>query len=975
MYNIVNGVTDFNQKIGNLSQQKRASKAEIRRTLGLLLLPGEVCEVRVVKHRLGTIAGFYDDPDKLAADAWELTEGLASVENRWGKQEPLGNVGSVYVTLNPVKGHKLSLAGMDNRFRVVPARKDRDESGWLTEDQDITDRHLILIDNDPCRGGQEIASTDFGWRNALQRAADIRGFLQDDLGWSSGILASSGNGGHDLFACDLPNDDPSRDLIQSLLHAVAVRFGDNHRYEGKPVPFDESLIDVDGKVFNAGRICTLYGTWKRKGADRIEGTPDNPARPHRLAAIIEAPEALEPVPVELIRRAVDECRTTNTTTVEMPGSNDAQVPHADDDEDLGFGKVDLEDLKTLPADRLKPIHDGFDLHVVLQEINMLDGSPKVSGVFTYYPVKECPFDPDHRRAKLSQHRSGTITYLCPHNSCQGKKEGFERKTTRDYFARYGVVIPENSKKTGDEKPKPEKTSRVALLVRLAQQHCTITKDAATDVVNASFLDLNQRITCPVDSRTFRHWLVRIFREQTGNIVRSSEVSDAVLNLLACYSAYVTTYRRITRLGDVIYIDTLNQGKVVKITANGWQILDDCPDGLVFETRKDMGKLPLPRRGGNLDDLWEFINVRHEDRETYLCFLLASLAGRKPYPILLGNGQEGSAKTTFMNFTVAMIDPCIRANGKDVPDTRRDLVIQARNRHLIAYDNVSRISGDMSDAYCRLSTGAGFTVRGLYKDDEEMVFGGANPVLFNGIPELGDKSDFLSRSIRVRLPKIPPERRKTERYLEARWDERGSTILGTLYDLIANGLRHEASVEEDGKAPRMIDNYQWFRACEMGTGLRLADRFRENYDTLIREVAFETLVGKAVLAFMRDRRLTSLGEMPEERDVWRGTMSALYEGIKPKWLEVCDGSTKQRNLLPGSPARLTNAIDAIASSLVANGIVFIRGRSRDQRWAQIDARGYFQSEVGETDPEMASLSDIEQGMADEVTTPLPAGVTR
>ena len=37
-----------------------------------------------------------------------------------------------------------------------------------------------------------------------------------------------------------------------------------------------------------------------------------------------------------------------------------------------------------------------------------------------------------------------------------------------------------------------------------------------------------------------------------------------------------------------------------------------------------------------------------------------------------------------------------------------------------------------------------------------------------------------------------------------------------------------------------------------------------------------------------------------------------------------------------PARLTKAIDAIASSLVANGIVFTRGRSNDQRWAQIDA---------------------------------------
>ena len=162
--------------------------------LGLLLRPGEVHEVRVLKHRLGTIAGFYDDPDKLASDAWELTEGLASVENRWGKQELVGDVGSVYVTLNPVKGHKLALAGMDNRFRVVPAKKDRDESGWLTEDQDITRRHLILIDNDPCWGGQEIASTDLGWRNALQRAADIGGSCKTIWAgpWASGHHRATG---------------------------------------------------------------------------------------------------------------------------------------------------------------------------------------------------------------------------------------------------------------------------------------------------------------------------------------------------------------------------------------------------------------------------------------------------------------------------------------------------------------------------------------------------------------------------------------------------------------------------------------------------------------------------------------------------------------------------------------------------------------------------------------------------------------
>ncbi len=84
---------------------------------------------------------------------------------------------------------------------------------------------------------------------------------------------------------------------------------------------------------------------------------------------------------------------------------------------------------------------GFDLASQLEEMGVLAGEPRSAEPFTYYPVKECPFDPRHQKVVLSQHRSGTITYLCPHHSCQGKKQGFDRKTARDYFAHYGVTIP------------------------------------------------------------------------------------------------------------------------------------------------------------------------------------------------------------------------------------------------------------------------------------------------------------------------------------------------------------------------------------------------------------------------------------------------------------------------------------------------------------------------------------------------------
>jgi hypothetical protein len=110
-------------------------------------------------------------------------------------------------------------------------------------------------------------------------------------------------------------------------------------------------------------------------------------------------------------------------------------------ESYGFGTVDTDELWASWVDEpLRPAA-GFDLEAALDSMGVLTGEPKIGGVFTYYPVKECPFNTEDKRVVLSQHRSGTITYLCPHHSCQGKKPGYDRRTARDYFAHYGLTLP------------------------------------------------------------------------------------------------------------------------------------------------------------------------------------------------------------------------------------------------------------------------------------------------------------------------------------------------------------------------------------------------------------------------------------------------------------------------------------------------------------------------------------------------------
>jgi hypothetical protein len=110
---------------------------------------------------------------------------------------------------------------------------------------------------------------------------EVREYLTIWLGWPDPVVADSGNGYHLLFQIDLPNTEKSRELIESVLDALADQY-------------DNDAVTIDTTVSNASRICKLYGTKSRKGEDTTE-------RPHRFARVLEVPETLEIVPVELIK--------------------------------------------------------------------------------------------------------------------------------------------------------------------------------------------------------------------------------------------------------------------------------------------------------------------------------------------------------------------------------------------------------------------------------------------------------------------------------------------------------------------------------------------------------------------------------------------------------------------------------------------------------------------------------------------------
>ena len=130
---------------------------------------------------------------------------------------------------------------------------------------------------------------------------------------------------------------------------------------------------------------------------------------------------------------------------------------------------------------------------------------------------------------------------------------------------------------------------------------------------------------------------------------------------------------------------------------------------------------MPVRGGNVEELRRFVNVKSKDDFVIVvAFLVAALRNRGPYPVLVLTGEQGAAKSTLARIVRALIDPNT-APLRALPRDERDLFIAANNGYALVFDNVSALTHWMSDAFAKVATGGGFATRELFTDAGETLF--------------------------------------------------------------------------------------------------------------------------------------------------------------------------------------------------------------------------------------------------------------
>ncbi|BDQ36847.1 hypothetical protein SYK_12070 [Pseudodesulfovibrio nedwellii] len=427
---------------------------------------------------------------------------------------------------------------------------------------------------------------------------------------------------------------------------------------------------------------------------------------------------------------------------------------------------------------------------------------------------------------------------------------------------------------------------------------------------------DHRETYRVDSSEFKNLIGYRYYKETNKHLKTAAAQDLIQFVTARGlfggAKKKKVFTRIAHLDDAVYIDLCDeQWRIVEITADGWRIVTSPP--VRFRRVKGMLSLPEPQVGGKVDEIRKLLNIEKEDALLIEAWLLGVLSPG-PYPVLILEGEQGSAKSSTTRLLRMLLDPSV-APTRAAPRNEQDLIISANNSWIVTLDNLSGVPTWLSDALCRMATGGSFSARKLFTNDEEALFTIMRPIVLNGIDQVASRHDLVDRGLRVTLPEITTERRMTESELSNAINEAVPKVLGGLCDGVVCALKNKESVQVE-KSPRMADFTLWCVAAENAmpwdSGAFL-EAYRSNQNESIGLALESDHVSNAIIALMSG----AFG--------WEGTPSELLKDLE----NVVDERIVRLKFWPQTPASFGKRLTRCQAFLRKSGIKIDRQTGGDR----------------------------------------------
>jgi hypothetical protein len=888
--------------------------ALINRALAALLPAGQVTELRAPKAKgkgdfRATVSGYFNSVPKLVEESKKI------------------DAPGVYVTLNPVDPRLL--ARCNNRVKTLG------KGDASANDRDILCRRWLFIEADSIRPSGICATSDE--KAEAKAVADALLMYLRGEGWPEPMQIDSGNGYHLFFRIDLPTDDGG--LVERCLKALAHQF-------------DTVAAYVDVSVANPSRIIRMPGSWNKKG-DR---TPD---RPYRKCVPLSVPDELQVVPDELL-----EALAGTAPVIEKKASHPDTSSHSGEFEHrllvpeylTEFGVETLGTNTGTDGQKrwwvvcpFNPDHKGKDAYVVQYPngaVGFHCSHNSCAGV-KWEAFKEKVGKPrnSHYDPPMTTGEKGdgsadadrwaffnpdggipvsvaSLSHLIDWPGDDG--ESGDGESTSEPCGQ--GVEPDVSSPPGGASSAPSPnmfqvemqnarererngSNALAFLCRLARQRFELFC-ASNGLAFAS----PDRVTAyPVEGSTrFSDQLYRLHREFVSRSVppQSSLIGNAVKALAA--EARLNGVRPVLQRSGwhngsayIYRADPQAPNEVLVIGRDGVTVTTEPP--MRFAVRNDAGTIPRPAVTGSIEALRPFLNIENPDQFPIIAaWVAAVVAASFPVRLLMISGEQGTAKSTFAELVLRLVDPTLNVESdmpeeplRGVPKDEETLAVGALHSHLLAFDNLSGLSNDLSDLFCRVVTGGMFSTRTKFTTTDETRIYLRRPVIFTGIDLPSFRGDLLERMLTVPLKKIDRAKRETKRRLFERFDAVRPEILAALYQLIVCGMNSGIDLG-DMALSRMAD-FDEFAARAVG---------RATVEKEMEDVDFDN----AAEALQGHPFIPTLLKFLSTRPQWRGTASDLLECLQSEYKEA-NGFRDPPNRWPQAAHILSGQIKKAAPALL------------------------------------------------------------
>jgi len=488
---------------------------------------------------------------------------------------------------------------------------------------------------------------------------------------------------------------------------------------------------------------------------------------------------------------------------------------------------------------------------------------------------------------------------------------FDEKEVRSvcqWFDRKESAALSEDESASDQAGQAKKPNRFKMLVQLLEE-------AGVEYFHDQFQNPwvcvaidNHHENIKIKSQRFKTYLTKLFYEATKEGC-GRETLQQVQDLCSAKSLFQGPQRSLSYRGawseNRILIDLgTPEWSAIEVSASGWRMVK--PKRPPFRRFGHMQSLPAPESGGRVQDILSILPIRDRTSQVLTCaWLPTAFIPDLPRPGLVLSGLQGSGKTFTTERLRLLIDPS-QTLTLSLSKDQTELIQALDHHYLPTFDNLDSLPKWASDVLCRSVTGAGFTKRELYSDDDDFSYSFFRPYILNGISVCATRPDLLDRSLIIELDRISEKERKSLKTLSSAFKRLQPRVLGAMLDALVFAMQTKDKIALP-ELPRLADWCEWAVPVAEHLGIG-KEAFLEAFDKSIKrqhsEVNNSEPAAVAILDFMSNQ------------SGWTGTPSVLYAELSKKAEEL---KLDREKSWPKAPNALTRKLKAIGHNLASEGI--------------------------------------------------------